>query len=248
MGEPQGVLIIPIGFNPSDELRSVTVDANDYLHTVLTTGLTGGGMGEPVGPIATVAGYNPSGELRTIELDADDNLLITLLGGAANQILASDGTKFEAADLATLIVSEWFKGANVYNSGNISIPHNTWTLLTFDTELWDTDTIHSTVSNTSRLTCKTAGKYRIIGYFTFAPSAGGARRGGLIYYNGTTIVGYDEKFGGNAALYPSLLPTTELELAVDDYVDLYAFQDSGGALVVGANASYSPYFMMERVG
>lgn len=103
MGEPQGVLIIPIGYNPSDEQRAITVDINDYLHTVLATGLTGGGMGEPRGKIAVACGYNPDGKLRTIELDADDNLLITLLGGAANQILSSDGTKFGAATIADVL-------------------------------------------------------------------------------------------------------------------------------------------------
>ena len=53
-------------------------------------------------------------------------------------------------------------GARVHNSANISVSDSTWTSMTFDSERYDTDSIHSTASNTSRLTCVTAGKYLII--------------------------------------------------------------------------------------
>ena len=50
-------------------------------------------------------------------------------------------------------------GARVYNDANISIPDNTETAVTFNTEEWDTDTIHDPSTNPERLTAKTAGKY-----------------------------------------------------------------------------------------
>ena len=51
----------------------------------------------------------------------------------------------------------------VYNSGDIAIANATDVYLTFDSERFDTGAIHSTSSNTGRLTCRIAGKYIITG-------------------------------------------------------------------------------------
>ena len=37
----------------------------------------------------------------------------------------------------------------------------TWTVLTWNADVTDTDNIHDTGTNTSRLTCKTAGRYKV---------------------------------------------------------------------------------------
>ncbi len=103
MTDPKGVLIVPVAFNPSGDVRAFTVDASGYLNTVLSTGLTGGGMGEPEGELFTLLGYNPSGELKALELDANDNLLITLLGGTAWDVIRSDGVDAEWDALADVI-------------------------------------------------------------------------------------------------------------------------------------------------
>ena len=57
------------------------------------------------------------------------------------------------------VVEGYTEGARVYNTGNLTITNATETALTYNSEHFDTDTIHDTGSNTSRLTCKTAGKY-----------------------------------------------------------------------------------------
>src|SRR3990167_858282 len=58
--------------------------------------------------------------------------------------------------------------ARANNSGAIALTSGTATLMTLDSERWDTDTIHSTASDTSRLTATTAGKYQITGHVEFA--------------------------------------------------------------------------------
>ncbi len=45
----------------------------------------------------------------------------------------------------------------VYNSGDISVPATTWTTLTFDTDRFDVDGMHSTSSNTERITIPSGG-------------------------------------------------------------------------------------------
>ena len=47
--------------------------------------------------------------------------------------------------------------ARAYNDANISIANVTSTPLTFNSERWDTDTIHSTVTATGRLTAVKSG-------------------------------------------------------------------------------------------
>lgn len=131
----------------------------------------------------------------------------------------------------------------VYNSANESINNATDTALTFNSERFDTDTIHSTVSNTSRLTATTAGKYLIFGHAQFAPNATGTRKV-FIRLNGTTNLGTIEVPNNGGAANVELPITTIYQLAATDYVELVVFQNSGGALNVNAGASQSPEFGM----
>jgi len=110
MGDPKGLLIVPVGFNPDDDVRAFTVSAADYLNCVLSAGAAGGGMGDPKGKLATLLGFNPDGDLRALELDANDNLIISLLGGAAWEILRSDGTDAEWDTLADVIEAALLTG------------------------------------------------------------------------------------------------------------------------------------------
>ena len=59
------------------------------------------------------------------------------------------------------------------------------TNLTFDTERYDTDNFHSTVSNTDRLTVPKAGKYLLYAGFRFAVNGTGYRQI-FIRLNGAT--------------------------------------------------------------
>ena len=52
-------------------------------------------------------------------------------------------------------------GARAHHSSNQSITNNTFTVLSLNSERWDTDSIHDNSTNNSRLTCNTAGKYII---------------------------------------------------------------------------------------
>jgi hypothetical protein len=55
--------------------------------------------------------------------------------------------------------------ARVFNSADITVPDSVNSFyLSFDSEHWDTDNIHDTTTNPTRLTAQTAGKYMIKGY------------------------------------------------------------------------------------
>lgn len=135
-------------------------------------------------------------------------------------------------------------GARVYNSADISVADNTFQSLTFDSERFDTDSIHSTSTNTGRLTCNTAGKYIIVGNVLWDTNASG-RRGLRIRANGASTIGFHQYENvPDSAINPVQIVTTIYALAIDDYVQLQAFQNSGGSLNITQADNYSPEFMM----
>lgn len=136
--------------------------------------------------------------------------------------------------------------ARVHNAGDQSINNETWTTLTFDSERFDTDTIHSTSSNTGRLTAKTAGKYTIYATVTFANNATG-RRIVRFRFNGSTVIAEVGEQGLDNAEVDTVISAL-YEFAVDDFVEVQAWQSSGGGLAIKANSNYSPEFAMARIG
>lgn len=137
------------------------------------------------------------------------------------------------------------QGARVYNNANITISTASDTALTFNSERYDADTIHDTGSNTSRLTCKTAGKYIIVGHVEFASNATGARQV-FIRLNGTTDIGRQAYLSPGSATRFCI--TTIYDLALNDYIELVVWQNSGGNLDVVAAGNRSPEFSMQRIG
>jgi len=140
------------------------------------------------------------------------------------------------------------EGARAYNSANISTPNNTDTVLSFDSERYDTDTIHDNVTNNSRLTATTAGKYLIVANFRFAANATGHRRA-FIRLNGATPIALMRiETETSGPQYTAMILTTIYDLSATDYVEVVVKQNSGGALNIEAASNYSPEFMMQRIG
>ena len=142
-------------------------------------------------------------------------------------------------------------GARVYNSANISIPHSTYTELTFDSERYDPDDMHSIVSNTGRITINEAGRYLIGGNVYFATHPTGNRALMVDHYpsggGGPIIIAFGN-LAGVSGMYTAMNVNTTYELAAGDYLTLEAYQSSGGALNISASPNYSPEFWVERIG
>lgn len=134
----------------------------------------------------------------------------------------------------------------VTNSVAQSIPTTTYTPITFNTEIWDTDNTHSTVTNTSRLTANTAGLYDIDANIYFDVNATGARAV-ILRVNGTTFIAFNQVQATATASYATLLSaSTKYRLEVGDYVEVLAFQNSGVSLnSLSANA-HSPILTMVK--
>ena len=130
-----------------------------------------------------------------------------------------------------------YSGASVYNSAYISIPNNTDTLLTFNTENFDTSSYHDTSTNTSRLTVPTTGKYLITANIGFAANATGYRTG-QIKKNGSTNVGtIGTNPTPNGTFDTQISNSVVVSATAADYFEIQVFQSSGGALNGGTVAT-----------
>ncbi len=326
--------MIPIGENPDGDLRSLTVDASDYLQVALSDLGGSVGMGEPKGLLITPIAYNPDGDLRSLELDASDYLLVTVLGGSDDEILASDGTRGAWESLASVLKSAlltangdllvrngsgvvtrlpaglaneilglgagiptWEAGskktltalgdllfasasnalarraigstdevltvvggapawaaiqeayiecARANSNAPQTIPTAEWTTLLLAAERYDTDNIHDLLTNTGRLTCKTAGKYMINAQMEFGINNTG-RRLIRIRHNDTTNIAVNE-FVPLSGTTSKLFTATQWNMAVDDYVEFGCYQNSGGDLDTISSSALTVEFMMSRVG
>src|SRR5215471_5910415 len=138
--------------------------------------------------------------------------------------------------------------ASATKSADQSIANGTWTLISWDTETFDTDTIHDTVTNNDRLTCKTAGLY-MIGFNAnwFANTTG--IRAVQIQKNTEALPGVG--IAGKSDSAPSTGITAPynavgfVQLAVNDYICITVYQNSGGALNFNAAGAS---FWMTRIG
>jgi hypothetical protein len=139
--------------------------------------------------------------------------------------------------------------ARVYkDAGSQTISNDTPTAVTFDAETLDTDTIHDNSSNTSRLTAPLTGKYFVYGVCQFEADAGNGLVGMYFYKNGAL------ESLGNFVLNDG--PSTGaictggvvISLSATDYVELYAYQASGGDLDVLGGDSYNTSFGMFYIG
>lgn len=137
----------------------------------------------------------------------------------------------------------------VYNSASISLAHNTPTALTFDTETLDDGGLHSTSVNTSRITVPSdgAGWYSIGGCVRFAANTTGYREI-KVQLNGATDLAIMRVPNSGATDDVRVTIHTEYPLAVGDYVELVATQNSGGALNATAAGVYSPMFFAKWQG
>jgi len=137
-----------------------------------------------------------------------------------------------------------FRGAMVTNSADLTVTYNTVVVLSFDTEAYDTDSIHSTATLTTRLSVPTGvTKVRLYGHAAWAFESDGGREL-MIRRNGL------------ASLYGSMIQVTDIQqyhsvsspvFSVTggvDYFELLAYHKASSATSV---LTLAPTFSMEII-
>jgi len=152
------------------------------------------------------------------------------------------------------------RSVRVYNSADISVNDATQTLITFDTESWDSDAFHSVSSNTSRLIVPTglAGKYRYdLNILWDGPATPAGYRSIAVTKNTSGT------FDGSAVvqrvyIQPVTVASTVtqhhlsgiVDLAEGDHLEAWVIHTQGATLLVkaGATAGQTPAFSMSLIG
>ena len=139
----------------------------------------------------------------------------------------------------------------VFNSTNLTVSHNTLTAFTFNSERFDTDTMHDTSTNTGRITFNTAGVYVVTLQFEVTATTDYQHVLGAIRINGSTNIAYHDLGAVTEGTYPpGMTLSTLYKFAAADFVDatvLYK-RTSAGASDVLVNGNRSPEFSAVWVG
>lgn len=158
------------------------------------------------------------------------------------------GSKITAAwansdvrDAVNSLLTGW--ACSLSNSAAISVATGgTGQLLTWDTEAYDTDTMHSTSSNTSRIVATTAGLYAINYTIAISSDPGGVRQiygrmdAGGSPTGGTAISTLTTQIGAASGGSTYVVGYGEVRMAATHYLELWAIQTSGNTLTINAGS------------
>lgn len=138
-------------------------------------------------------------------------------------------------------------GVSVYRGSAKSIANNTETLIDFDNEIFDTDGFHSNSVDNTRLTVPSGkgGYYLIIATLPWASNANGERQI-ILNKNGSDNLLFITTPGAQATTNPV---SVIRNLSAGDYIELEAYQTSGGNLnvPVAGGTTYN-HFSMYLIG
>lgn len=148
----------------------------------------------------------------------------------------ASGELLTAADLNTYLRDNLAflvrpPACSVFNSLSQTIASSTLVILAADSEDFDNDSMHSGVTNTSRITANTAGRYMLTATVFFDIDASGTRFIEFLINGTTRFEGIQTVSAGsvNATVLQAVHPVT---LAAGDYVEVRARHTTTGNLAV----------------
>jgi hypothetical protein len=168
--------------------------------------------------------------------------------GTNGQVLTADSTAATGLKWATAASGASFSGARAWASGTQNISTATSTTITWNSESFDTNSYHSTTTNTGRLTVPTTGYYLLNGLIMFAPNGTGVRILD-IKKNGSTSVAYVEEAATSLAATASTVQFTALvSAAANDYFEIVAYQNSGSTVATYVGGEQFNFFSIVSLG
>ena len=188
-----------------------TPESGDITGVTAGTGLSGGGTSGAVTVTNSMA----------TAIDAKGDLVVGTGADTFSRLAVGTNTYVLTADSAEATGLKWATAApdiscRVY-AGTATNLSSTFATIAFNTENFDTDTMHDNSTNNSRITIKTAGKYHVGGQVnTSANQALGLR----LFVNGGSVIG--RIFQGNSGATEGANINTIYDFAVNDYIELQA--------------------------
>jgi hypothetical protein len=168
--------------------------------------------------------------------------------GTNGQVLTADSAEATGLKWATASSgTPAFVGTSVTKSTTQSIANATYTVISWDGEEFDTDAFHDNSTNNSRITIPSgkAGKYLITANLNIE-SGGGNFRIISIYKNGTATG--DNTIATVSGFTTIVTKSIVMNLAVGDYIQVYIYQNSGGALNINGTSLFGTLFQATYLG
>jgi CheY-specific phosphatase CheX len=172
-----------------------------------------------------------SGTFDRLGIGATGDVL-TVAAGTASWAAPAGGTSFS--------------GCAVKNSSGPTISNNTHTIVNYDTEIFDTDSYHSTATNTSRITIPAGktGYYLVTARGQYGAAAGFTQLN--VYKNGAEISAWSNA-GTTTTGGTYMTNTGTYYLTAGDYIETDTYQNSGSSQVLDITGNYG-YFGVIYLG
>ncbi len=151
------------------------------------------------------------------------HLLSLVIAGTAIVALAQVPASFVRSGMLLSAGATTPITAAAYNSGSQSWAANSQVALTFDTNEWDTASIHSTSMNPSRFTAPTTGYYLVSGWINITSFAAGNFISFQVFVNGSAPLG--QPISATAGPGQSQSLTCMLRLTAGDYVEFMGYSN-----------------------
>ena len=161
--------------------------------------------------------------------------------GANDTVLTADSTT--ATGLKWAATASGFVGCRAYKiTTNQSLSNNTDTAISFNAELFDTNSFHDNSTNNTRMTVPSgkSGKYLLVANLVFAANATGVRNLQFLV-NNTTSIGATRIITAGSSENTIVNCSAIIDLVATDYVEVIAFQTSGGSLNINADQSFTTF-------
>lgn len=154
--------------------------------------------------------------------------------GANDTVLIADSTTATGLKWGTPSATPTFYGCQLYKTGSQSTATNTNVEITWDSEQVDVGGFHDNVTNNGRITIPSgrAGKYLFIAQISWAATSTTGYRRHYIYKNGSSIASALQPGMSGTSTEQTLITSLVDTAAVGDYYQVFAFQNTGSALLV----------------
>jgi len=167
--------------------------------------------------------------------------------GANGTVLTADSAEADGVKWATP-ASSAFSGVYLSGTAQQTISATTETAVTWNTEVYDTDSYHDNSTNNSRITIPSgkSGYYEISIKIQWQENANGGHRTVYLIKNGSTYAhgGTSNTPNGTVGIGVDLVMT--INLTAGDYIETKVYQNSGGNLNIFKDTTYPASFFIVR--
>lgn len=250
--------------SPQEGQFAFTKDTNSLFYYDGAAWVASGATGDIEGVTAGtgISGGGTSGTVTVTNsmataIDAKGDLVVGTGADTFSRLAVGTNTHILTADSAEATGLKWtapsaggasFVGCRLSKTSSQSITTSTYTAITFQAEVFDTDAFHDNTTNNTRITIPTGkgGYYLFIGKSNIADSATNIRVM-RFFKNGATQL-QNIAFTGRVEDTPQFTFSTIANLTAGDYVELSFLQNSGSSLDFNAGGATDSEFSCQFLG